>query len=524
MKSSLLIAQDSSIPLNAVVTNSDSTTVVVQENNIDFLKSAVEETLKTGDTAQTAWKLLTLTDAYSHHANYAKAYETIWRALSLTDNYDNQVLRSYIYRRLGALYSYNKRQKEALKYLQMSLDIMKNLVDRGVMPRASLANNYYTFSYTYRGLNQAKLARKYLDSSYIYYSDTSDKLALPFYKFEESYVLREEGKNEEALQTLKDIEPWFKENYPSYLVLIYAYFAEIYKKLGELEKTIDYYKKAIEISDKYQSHIDFTPFIYEKIAENYHLLNNDTEAFRNLNKAKALNAKFFDGRSENNISLMEIKNEYRLQKELQEEVIRQQRLEKLEQQDKISMLQRIILIGSLIFIIIIGYIYVKHIRSKHLAEKQMIRKTKALEMQKTKELLETKNKELAASTLQLVEKDEFLKKLKTELRGEDGTIKVAEINRVLKSISVGSNNNWEEFKLRFTDVNKNFYKKLNSTYPNLSQTDQKICALIKLNLTSKDMARLLGISTKSVHTTRHRLRKKMGLQRSDNLEELIASL
>ncbi len=519
-----LHAQDSSIPLNIPITNTDTLTAQHNGYNIDSLKLVVSKNLIKGDTLKSAWTLLRLMDAYSHKAQYAKAYETVWSALTLVDNSENMLMKSHIYRRLGAMYSYNKRKEEALKYLQLSLDIMKQLIEKGRMPKASLAHNYYTFSYTYRGLDDPELAKKYLDSALIYYGDVPDKIALPFIKFEEAYVLREEKKYDEAMQTLQEIEPWFQQNSPSYLVLVYAYWAVIHQKQGNIDKTIEYYKKAISISDKYQSHIDFTPFIYEKMAENYNLKEDYEEAFRYLNKARTLNAKFFDGRSQGNVSLMEIKNEYRLEKQRQQEVIRQQHLEKLEQQDKILLLQRIILGTSLIFVIIIGFVYVKHIRSKHRVEKRLMQKNKALEMEQAHQLLETKNKELAASTLQLVEKDEFLKKLKTELRGENGNIKVSEINRVLKSISVGSANNWEEFKLRFTDVNKHFYEKLNTTYPNLSQTDQKICALIKLNLSSKDMARLLGISTKSVHTTRHRLRKKMGLQRSDNLEELIASL
>ncbi|MBU3024222.1 hypothetical protein [Zobellia galactanivorans] len=519
-----LWGQDSSIPKSTPIPRTNTSDDIEQDSAIVAIENEIDTFLKAGESTKALYTLIKLTEEYGHRGNYSKSYETAWKALSIADTNDNEVVKSHIYRRLGAMYSFSKRKDEAIKYLRLSRDIIKGLVEKGKMKEEYLLNNYYTFVYTYRGLNEPELAKKYLDSCYIYYSDKQNEVALPYIKFEEAYVLREDKKYDEAERTLIEIEPWFQENAPSYLVLVYAYWAVIYKNTGQLKKATDYYKKAIAISDQYKSHMDFTPYIHEKLAEIYRLMGNYKDGYTHLNKAKALTGKFFDGRSKNNISLMEIKNEYRLEKERQQEIIRQQRMETLEQQDKILMLQRIILASSLIFVIIIGFVYVKHIRSKHRAEKRLLEKTKALEMQKANELLETKNKELAASTLQLVEKEEFLKKLKNELQGEDGSVKISEINRVLKSISAGNANNWEEFKLRFTDVNKDFYEKLNSTYPNLSQTDQKICALIKLNLSSKDMARLLGISTKSVHTTRHRLRKKMGLQRSDNLEELIASL
>ena len=131
---------------------------------------------------------------------------------------------------------------------------------------------------------------------------------------------------------------------------------------------------------------------------------------------------------------------------------------------------------------------------------------------------------MATSALQLVEKDELFGELKEKIKGNQGKVDETEINRFIKSISVSSVNNWQEFKLRFTDVNESFYQNLTQNYPQLTQSDHRICALIKLNLSSKDMARLLGISVESVHTTRYRLRKKMGLTRSANLEDFIAEL
>ena len=248
------------------------------------------------------------------------------------------------------------------------------------------------------------------------------------------------------------------------------------------------------------------------------------QAYENLKIAKNLDALFFDGRSSKNKSMLEIRDEFRIEKQRQLDLIQQQRFEKLKQEEKISMLQRVILLGTIVFILILAFFFFRHLRNKHKLEKQLIRRNKELEIQKANELSELKNKELAASVLQLVEKDEFLKDLKEKLKSNKDNLQQSEINKLLRTISVNNNNNWEEFRLRFTAVNEKFYKKLTKKYPNLTQSDHKVCALIKLNFSSKDMARLLGISVESVHTTRYRLRKKLKLERKENLEDFIAQL
>ena len=142
-------------------------------------------------------------------------------------------------------------------------------------------------------------------------------------------------------------------------------------------------------------------------------------------------------------------------------------------------------------------------------------------MQQNNQILELKNKELTESALRLIEKDEFISGIKKKLANQKDNIDVNLIKRMLKTIQGNPTSNWNEFEARFTAINQSFYDKLKKDYPQLSQTDQKICALVKLNFPSKDMAKLLGISVESVHTSRYRLRRKLGLERTDNLEEFI---
>ncbi|NMH85886.1 tetratricopeptide repeat protein [Flavivirga algicola] len=488
-----------------------------------LLKQAYNKSIISGNTTQAVESLIEAAIIHANQARYAKAYDDSWKALFLTEDIKNDSLKGTVYNNLGRLYSFYKREDQALKYLQASLEIGKSLVEKKKRKPASLVNNYHAFCSTYREFDNVEMAEKYLDSCFLYYDESLLEKNKKYLQFEKAYVLAQKKDQQEALKIMRTIEPWFLNNQPSYLVLVYTYWGDIHQALNNYKLCEKFYSKALDFSKTYNSHIDFTPLIYGKLSNLYSSKGDMDKAFNYFTIAKSLDDQFFDSRSENNRPLLEIKGVYLLEKERQERLIQKQRLEKLEQEDKIYFLQRVILIGAIVFIIVVGLIYLKNLRAKHQVEKQLIRKNKELEVRKAKELLELKNKELATSALQLIEKDEFLRDLKNKLKSEDG-LNSFEINKILKSISVSNNVSWEEFRLRFTAINETFYKKITEKYPNLSQTDLKICALVKLNFSSKDMARLLSISVESVHTTRYRLRKKMGIARGENLEKFISSL
>ena len=494
------------------------------EELIKELRIRHETLLQKGDTLKGIGVLMQLADVFGHRADYANSYDVFWQSLFLADRVQNDSLDALISWRLGRFYSFYKREKESLKYLNKALSIRKNMVEKGETDSAYLVLNYFSFVNTYREFDMPELASKYLDSCLIYYKDVKNQLPMPELNFEKAFILSKTGDNEEALELFKSLEPYFLNKRPSYMVLGYTYWGDVLQNLGDLNGSVDYYEKAIKTSEKYKRHIDFTPLIYERLTEHYKKQGNYQKAYENLKIAKNLDALFFDGRSSMNKSMLEIRDDFRIEKQRQLDLIQQQRFEKLKQEEKISMLQRVILLGTIVFILILAFFFFRHLRNKHKLEKQLIRRNKELEIQKANELLELKNKELAASVLQLVEKDEFLKDLKEKLKSNKDNLQQSEINKLLRTISVNNTNNWEEFRLRFTAVNEKFYKKLTKKYPNLTQSDHKVCALIKLNFSSKDMARLLGISVESVHTTRYRLRKKLKLERKENLEDFIAQL
>lgn len=133
---------------------------------------------------------------------------------------------------------------------------------------------------------------------------------------------------------------------------------------------------------------------------------------------------------------------------------------------------------------------------------------------------ENKSNELARTTMNLVRKNEFLSVLKSELKKIEGE---ANLKYIFKIIDQNLNNteDWELFKEAFNNVDKNFFKKLKIRHPNLSPNDLKLCAYLRMNLSSKEISPILNISTKSVDIKRSRLRKKMCLARNVSISNYL---
>ena len=98
--------------------------------------------------------------------------------------------------------------------------------------------------------------------------------------------------------------------------------------------------------------------------------------------------------------------------------------------------------------------------------------------------------------------------------------------RILHLIDKNINNtdDWKFFEEAFNNADKDFLKKVKAKHPSLTSNDLKLCAYLRLNLSSKEIAPLFNISVKSVEVKRYRLRKKMNLEHDDSLTNYILEL
>ena len=495
------------------------------EEKISELKKRYAKQMANGDTLKAINTNSRLGNIYANHASYSLAYQQFWNALLLADEINDIETTARSLEDLAWLYISFKRKEEAIKYFQSSLKIKKEIITKGELSKKNLSPNYYGLTTLYRETNEPLKSKAYLDSCYmIHYSGGESSQVKPFLQAEESFYQLSINQNDEALANMLSIEPWFIKNQPDYLVMLYSFMGDAYKKTRQYDKSELYYKRSIKISENYKSHMNYIPRVYENLSELYINIGNYKDAHQSLLEAKRLNEHLFDSRSENNKALFELNDEFRKVKEAQNELIQEQRLAQLEQEDRIWFLQKLLLIGTIIFIVIAVIFYVRYLKNRHQSQQKIAREKRELENKKNRELVELKNKELAISALQLIEKDELLKQLKTSLTNKSTPPTESEVNKLFKSISVSNAQNWKQFEARFLSVNQAFFKKINSTYPKLTAGDLRLCALVRLNFSSKDISKLMGISNESVHTMRYRLRKKMGLARADNLFKHLEQL
>lgn len=155
-------------------------------------------------------------------------------------------------------------------------------------------------------------------------------------------------------------------------------------------------------------------------------------------------------------------------------------------------------------------------------EKEII----ALQNDKLATEVALKNKELATITMHMVNRGQLISRIKEELTDilkqknpPDPANDFKPVFRLLEDAEKGDD--WEQFAAHFDEVHHNFLGKLKKKFPVLSTTDLKLCAYLKLNLSSKEIAQLLNISVKGVEISRYRLRKKLQLPTPVNLYDFL---
>ena len=200
----------------------------------------------------------------------------------------------------------------------------------------------------------------------------------------------------------------------------------------------------------------------------------------------------------------------------------------------------------LIALAVLGYTIFKRMDKRYqkktqaitAVQKQVLEKTskdlknsqEELEKLRTEKLeaeIQSKNKELASATMHLLNKNGFIDQTKGQLsqiikKSKNQEVK-NELEKVIQSIdrNIAEDDDWKQFEIHFDQVHGDFMDRFKKSYSSLSPQEIRLTAYLRMNLSTKEIAYLMNISPRGVEISRYRLRKKLQLERSENLQEFI---
>jgi DNA-binding CsgD family transcriptional regulator len=196
---------------------------------------------------------------------------------------------------------------------------------------------------------------------------------------------------------------------------------------------------------------------------------------------------------------------------------------------RISFIIYLVLISGTALIIrriLISRMHFRVTKIREAKEKELIR----LRNEKLNSELSFKSQELANSTMSVIKKNEFLLEIKEIVKSqkEELGLRYPEkyYQKIIRKIdtNISSIDDWKKFETHFERAHEKFLQKLMSNYPLLSPGDLRLCAYLRMNLSSKEIAPLLKISVRGVENHRYKLRKKLNLKKEENLIDFILGM
>ena len=537
----------------------------------DTIYTDITDNISADKTVEDINKELSLGDYYKNNNDIVKSYESYKTALSVAIKINNKNLMYTAYVRLGLLYERIGNSKLSAENQIKALNIADNLSDDWKKAR----------SYNYLG-NIFILEKDYMQA-YDYFIKSAkidtelknDKgIAGTYNNIGEVYRYQEQY--DKALEYYKKAIPINKRmNNNQWLAINYENVGSVYFKRGEIKEALNYYNSALEYATMINDNEGLSS-INNNIGELY-LSQKKTDLaleyiIRAYDYATRISAPLYIKNSAFNLSKIYSKKEeyklaYQFFKTYQEaettlnENLRTKRIsqivaeyqldrkekeyEFLKKKNEFDALKQYALILIIVLIFVIGLLMFTRLRAKHKKTKELLEhneliikteKTLAetelknieLEKEKLNQELNYQKKELVNFALHIIHKNDFLVSVKNELKKirTNDTTTGKQIRELLLKINQSQkiNADLEEFQQNVEQANKDFFDALNSNFPDLTKNEKRLAALLRIDLSSKEIASLSNISIKAVEMGRYRLRKKLDLGTNESLTDFFQDI
>ena len=473
------------------------------------LEEKLEQSYAEHDTTTSIVSLIELADLSRWKGSFEDAFENLWKAFLLATESKDEALQVRIDRNMGITYEVFNQDSMALELHQKALKDAKRLSHKGILNQTEVLHCYFSLSAYYRNKGEFTLALQYLDSCEQLHTG---KGPMPYADADRGYIYLQMNRTAEAHESLRRANKHMISNKQRYQVVTLSFMGDLYAAIHQQDSALYYYQQSLQKMNELNAYINIKSKVLYKIAGILQQKGQLREAYRYMEDAKIATDSLYMSTVLANKKLFENKTNYQSTLLENEQKIKEQA--SIIAQNKQRVIQ---LIAGFAFILLAFALMFTAVQYRTRLRK--LKTQQELEQSQNNALLELKNKELTGFALKNLEKEKAVLELLEEVKSASPTTYSYLRNKHIHS----SNKMWEEFNLKFVELNANFYDQLRQKHPDLTPTEAKHCALIKLNFDSKEMAQILNISVQSVHTSRYRIRKKMGLDTEVNLENYVAS-
>jgi len=282
----------------------------------------------------------------------------------------------------------------------------------------------------------------------------------------------------------------------------------------EYTEAVENSHKLIQLSEQnnYLLNISESYFL---LSQTYDYLNKTDSAYKYFKIYKQFNDSLINDKKIKKITQMQM--QFELDKKLRETEL-EQTIKDAAQQRKEFILFSVIGLMCIVMLIIT----LLFINQRNKAQKSQLEKVNL------NQKLEYKNKELTTNVMYLLQKNDFiisiakkLERTKTEFKLENKQVIQSIINDLQSNSAIET---WDEFEKRFMEVHSDFKDKLSQKFPDLTPNEMKLCAFLRLNMTTKEISAITYQSVSSINMARFRLRKKMDMERDENLIAFLTQL
>ncbi|MEW2921192.1 tetratricopeptide repeat protein [Muricauda sp. ANG21] len=289
----------------------------------------------------------------------------------------------------------------------------------------------------------------------------------------------------------------------------YNELGSLFLEKNQMADAIKNHTRAIHLADSIQSLAELKDG-YEGRSLAYEKNGQFKEALEDKKHFINLNDSIFNTTKSQQIE--ELRTIYETEKKEQQIVL-------LEQEAKVSHLQKMLLGSGLgLSVLVFGFGFY--------GIRQKLKRNKA-EREKLDVELAFKKKELTTHALHLAKKNEVLEGLKQKAKElKEGETSKNGYQQLIRTINfdLQDDDNWKNFSRYFEEVHKDFNSNVKAKFPEITSNELRLLALLKMNLSSKEIANILNISQEGIKKARYRLRKKLNITTEDSLQDLVLSL